>query len=228
LILIMNRTHGSSTLSRKLVVACGLILALAALTAPGAEGAGLVTPHSATHTVSPQAAGPQPSGPSLGPGTSSPAPSPSSSDQQGGDGQGTSTSLAATSEPESYGPYDDVGHNAGQAVDTESAGPSSMAILESAASSLQDIVGPMQAQMTSGLAEYPIATAFMVAHINEALAQLGAKLVQLYQQEQQGKPEVAVREALGYTGVSDQACGGGNYETINGDLEDPNNGIAFC
>jgi hypothetical protein len=187
----------------KLIATSGLILALAALTAAGAQGADLIVPHSATHTVSPQPA-PQPSSPSPAPG-SGPAPA---------------------SEPESHGPYNDVGHNPGEAVDPEVGGPSPTATLESAANALQGFVDAMQADMSSGLAESPLASAFLVAHINEVLGELSAKLVQLYREEELSKPEVAVRQVLGYSEVTGEPCGA-DFQTLNEDDNQSNN-LASC
>jgi hypothetical protein len=212
----MHLTPESSRLSKKAARAVGLVLALSALTAAGAQGADLVVPHSATHTVSPKAvsqpATPQPSAPSPSAAASPSAPALHAADEPG-------TSGVITSVP-SGNPYDDVGHNAGQ-DDQNRVLPGDWV------ARMQAKVDELTANLTFGLSGDPMRDMIELFKNGGMLEQVKEMLGSLnYKPE---PPSEDDGDILGISGVpTGQACGGGNYETINGDLEDPNNGIVFC
>jgi hypothetical protein len=215
----MRRIQTSSGWSKRLVAAASLILALSALTAASAQGAEMVVPHTATHTVSPKAVPPlaQPGDPSTGPDAGLPAP-PSSESQQIADGQTLSASQAtASASPGS--PSNDVGHDVPRGSDLGRP-EDYLNSLEYGQQYLQTQFDDLAAQLTFGLSDDPVSDLLTLISLGDTLGTVEELI--------DHPPEVAVREVLGYSGVSDQVCGGGSFESINGDLEDPNNGIAFC
>jgi hypothetical protein len=209
----MHMIHGSSLLSKKLLAAFGLVLALAALTAASAQAA-LIVPHvMKPEEIRATPVAPQPSDPSTEPGPSLPAPSSSSPDQWGGDGQGASPSGDIASERPGM-PYDDVGHNAAEQTDDWPEG--SWVNLEYGLGLAKDNFDQLAAQLTFGLSQSPVAEFFALVAYGRWIGRTEARL----------SSDTAVRGVLGYSEVTGEPCGA-DFQTLNED-DNPSNGIGFC
>jgi opacity protein-like surface antigen len=234
----MRMIHESPRRPKKLAAASGLALALTALTAAGAQAAAVVTPHSATHTISPAevhaAPAPQPgapsttAGPSLpaAPGPNLPAPPPSSSNQQMTGGNGFSPSKAAAYAA-GGSPSNDVGHNAGQQQVSDQSDESPIANGEWLVGFMQGLVDTMEANLQNGeFVENRFGVLFTLARTQDLLQHAQEVLKGMQREEELSKPEVAVRDVLGYSEVTGEPCGA-DFQTLNEDDNQSNN-IAFC
>lgn len=196
------------------------LLALAALAPAGARAAAFTVPHTVTPGLTVPQAAPAPA----------PAPSvpvaPSSSSMLGTGGGGTFTPSQAV-----YPAHDastiDVGHRAGeasQAAMADDEGPTAAEKLQmqqedvqAAIDLLQNGFPPPSLYLALLDKDSPLAHAWFLFEYSDTLERI------LEQQQ----PEAAVRAVMGYSGVSDQACGA-DYSQVNEEIEDPGAQVSLC
>jgi len=216
----MHRRSTSTIQPGKVISLFGVVLAFSLLIAAHAHGARVIVPQSAQQVTVPQTV-PQPVAPGSPSAPNLPAPMPPTAPQHLYPTDDGFSPREAIYPPPRH-PTNDVGHNAGELQEIPDGPVSREGRLAAIAEALQSAVEAMQGNLLLGLAENPFAAAYALASSQGMLENVQAGLREA---ALRATPEVARREIMGYSGVSDQACGD-NYATIN--REEIGAGISFC